>query len=89
MFFGFQPTFYSGLRDADGNQLGYIEPGEIVDIAEAPDSSFAPVDIPDSAPASASPADDAGIPVDPAPIAPPLQQAAPTQVNPAAAAVVH
>jgi len=97
-FNGFQPTFYSGLRDAAGNQLGYIKPGEIVDIPQAPDSRFVPLDAPPEstdpgADESADPAPDPGDSSAPAPApAPdqqPLQPAAPVQINPATAAVVH
>jgi hypothetical protein len=93
-FNGFQPTFYSGLRDANGQQLGYIQPGEIVDIPEAPDSCFIPLDAPPEIPdpGAGESADPVGIPSPPEPEPAPDPQpspAAPVQINPATAAVVH
>jgi hypothetical protein len=87
-FNGFQPTFYSGLRDANGQQLGYIQPGEIVDIPEAPDSCFIPLDAPPEIP-DPSADESAGDSSAPAPDPQPAEPAAPVQSNPATAAVVH
>lgn len=97
IFSGFQPTFFNGLRDVNGVQLGYIEPGQIVDIAEAPNYLFAPVDVPESTPVSVEPvpggADVAPAPEAPAPAPEPVPQPAPQaasfQPTNATQAIVH
>lgn len=55
IFVGSQPTFFNGLRDPDGKQYGYLEPGEIVDITEPPNAFFVPVDVPQAANADSQP----------------------------------
>lgn len=93
IFVGSQPMFYNGLRDVNGVQLGYIEPGQIVDIAEAPNYLFAPVDVPEGAPVSDEPvpggADAAPAPETPVPSPEPVPQAPSFQPVNATQAVVH
>lgn len=91
VFTGFQPTFVNGLRNQDGDQVGWIKPGETIELAEVPVGvPFVPAD--DSGENSTDTSADANVqapvPETPEPAPEPVPEAVP-EVPADPAQIVH